>query len=89
MGYTPEQTKWVKGYEISMWLTLIESKDLFTTHMIQKGRYLNDGHFTLPFTQESPARGGVYIGWQIVEAFMKRNPQDSALCTKTLNTIIK
>ena len=75
MGYTPDQMKWVKGYEKNMWLMLVESKDLFTTHLIQKGRYLNDGPFTLPFTQESPARGGVYIGWQIVESFMKRNPQ--------------
>lgn len=73
MGYTNEQMQWAKANERAMWLTLVESKDLFTTVFIQKGRYLNDGPFTLPFTQESPSRGGVYLGWRIVEEFMKRN----------------
>ena len=73
MGYTSAEWEWVNKYEKDMWLSLMASKDLYTTQLIEKGRYVNDGPFTLPFTQESPARAGVYIGWQIVKSYMKHN----------------
>lgn len=72
MGYTRDQWKWANTNEKQMWSTLVNSKDLFTTQPIEKGQYLNDGPFTLPFTQDSPGRGGIYIGWQIIESYMKR-----------------
>ena len=77
MGYTPEQWNWVKENEANMWNTLISTKDLYTTNMIDKTRYIKDGPFTLAFTQESPGRAAVYIGWQIVESYMRRNPEVS------------
>lgn len=77
MGYSKEQWDWVKNNETSMWNSLIYTKDLYTTNMITKNKYINDGPFTLPFTQESPGRAGVYIGWQIVESYMRHNPEIS------------
>ena len=77
MGYTPEQWEWAKKNEANMWNQLIATKDLYTTNMIEKNRYINDGPFTLPFTQESPGRAGAYIGWQIVESYMRSNPEIS------------
>ena len=77
MGYSKEQWVWVKNNETSMWNSLIYTKDLYTTNMITKNKYINDGPFTLPFTQESPGRAGVYIGWQIVESYMRHNPEIS------------
>lgn len=77
MGYSKEQWNWVKQNEPTMWETLIYTKDLYTTNMITKNKYINDGPFTLPFTQESPGRAGVYIGWQIVESYMRHNPEIS------------
>lgn len=73
MGYTTEEWNWANKYEKEMWLSLMTSKDLYSTQIIDKGRYLNDGPFTLPFTQESPARAGVFLGWQIVKSYMKHN----------------
>ena len=73
MGYTSAEWEWVNKYEKDMWLSLMASKDLYTTQLIEKGRYVNDGPFTLPFTQESPGRAGVFIGWQIVKSYMKHN----------------
>lgn len=77
MGYDEKQWKWVKKNEANMWNKLIVTKDLYTTNMIEKNRYINDGPFTLPFTQESPGRAGTYIGWQIVESYMRNNPDIS------------
>lgn len=73
MGYTHEEMEWAKQYEADMWSSLVASQDLFSQNILQKGQYLNDGPFTLPFTQDSPGRGGIYIGWKIVEAYMDRN----------------
>lgn len=77
MGYTPEQWKWVKKNETNMWNTLIQSRDLYTTNMIAKSKYINDGPFTLPFSQQSPGRAGAYLGWQIIESYMRNNPEIS------------
>jgi hypothetical protein len=77
MGYSKAQWEWVKKNESTMWETLVYTKDLYTTNMITKNKYINDGPFTLPFTQESPGRAGVWIGWQIVESYMRHNPEIS------------
>lgn len=77
MGYSEEQWEWVKKNEANMWNALIASKDLYTTSMMIKNQYIGDGPFTKPFTQESPGRAGTYIGWRIVENYMKYNPQIS------------
>ena len=77
MGYSEEQWNWVKKNEANMWNALIASKDLYTTSMMIKNQYIGDGPFTKPFTQESPGRAGTYIGWRIVENYMKHNPQIS------------
>jgi hypothetical protein len=77
MGYSQEQWKWVKKNEPTMWNTLVQSRDLYTTSMIVKSKYINDGPFTLPFSQESPGRAGAYLGWQIVESYMRNNPEIS------------
>ena len=77
MGYSKAQWDWAKKNESTMWETLVYTKDLYTTNMITKNKYINDGPFTLPFTQESPGRAGVWIGWQIVESYMRHNPEIS------------
>jgi uncharacterized protein YjaZ len=35
--------------------------------------FMVDGPFTSSFSQESPARTGAWLGWQIVKAYMKKN----------------
>ena len=77
MGYNKEQWEWVKNNETEMWNSLIYSKNLYTTNKMTKNQYITDGPFTLPFSQESPGRAGVYIGWQIVESYMQNNPEIS------------
>ena len=79
MGYTPEQWKWCQKHESEMWLTMIEGKHLFSHDSMLRVKYLNDAPFTSLFSQESPGRAGAYIGWQIIENYMKANPDVSPL----------
>ena len=77
MGYSEAQWDWVKKNEANMWNALIASRDLYATSMMIKNQYVGEGPFTKPFTQESPGRAGAWLGWQIVESYMRGNPQIS------------
>jgi len=73
MGYTVEQWKWCKTNEKEIWAAMINQKDLFSTDMLLIRKYMNDAPFTAPISQESPGRLGTWLGWQIVESYMKKN----------------
>lgn len=79
IGYTSEQWKWCKTYEKDMWQTLIQEKYLFSNDFNLRKKLLEDAPFTQPFTQESPGRAGIFIGYQIVESYMSKNTDISPL----------
>jgi len=61
--------------EAKMWTYLAEHKMLFTTDRMSIKRFNDDGPYTAAFSEESPARTGVWIGWQIVRSYMKLNKE--------------
>ncbi len=77
IGYTKAQWDWCKKYKSDMWMVLVKSKHLFSRDAMIRAKYLNDSPFTTPFTQQSPGRAGTYIGWQIVEQYMKEHREVS------------
>ena len=79
IGYTPEQWKWCINYEKDMWQTLIENKYLFSNDFHLRKKMLEDAPFTQPFTQESPGRAGIFVGYRIVESYMDKNKNISPL----------
>lgn len=79
IGYTADQWKWCHANESEMWLTMIQGKHLFSHDSMIRVKYLNDAPFTSLFSQDSPGRAGVYIGWQIIENYMETNPDVSPL----------
>jgi uncharacterized protein YjaZ len=34
---------------------------------------MNDGPFTSEISQDSPGRLGIWVGWQIVDSYMRNN----------------
>lgn len=75
MGYSKEQWKWSKKYEKEVWAAIIDQKHLFSTDVQLIRKYMNDAPFTAPISQESPGRLGTWLGWQIVESYMNKNPK--------------
>ncbi|QGY45147.1 hypothetical protein GM418_16155 [Maribellus comscasis] len=75
IGYTEEQLEWCKKNEAEMWLRLVETKMLYSSKRMDIIRYINDGPYTNGFPLESPARTGVWIGWQIVRKYMNKHPE--------------
>jgi hypothetical protein len=75
IGYTKEKLEWCHENEAQMWLYLVDKKMLYSNKRMDILRYINDGPTTTGFPLESPARTGIWLGWQIVRQYMKKNPE--------------
>ena len=75
MGYTKKQLDFCYDTEASMWTYLAEHKLLFSTDRMVVKRFVDDGPYTSSFTEQSPGRTGIWLGWQIVRSYMKNNPE--------------
>lgn len=75
IGFTGSQMKWCANNERHIWQYFIDKKLLYSTDDKSIRQFINDGPFTAPFTKESPARTGQWIGLQIVRAYMNENPE--------------
>lgn len=73
IGIPEKQLTFCRKNEAKMWTYLAEHKMLFTTDRMSIKRFIDDGPFTASFSEESPARTGVWLGWQIVRSYMKQN----------------
>lgn len=73
IGYSKEQWDWCEKYEKAIWNRIMEKRDLFKTESMVRVSYMNDGPFTAEISQESPGRLGIWVGWQIVDSYMRNN----------------
>jgi gliding motility-associated lipoprotein GldB len=75
IGFTSEKLGWCEKNEAGMWTYLVEHKLLFNTDRMNIVRFVNPAPFTSSFTKDSPGRAGIWLGWQIVKKYMKKNPR--------------
>jgi hypothetical protein len=77
MGYTKSQMKWCQDNEVEIWTHFIEKNMLYDANPGKYMRYLNDGPFTVAedVPKESSPAIGTWVGWQIINHYMKNNPE--------------
>jgi gliding motility-associated lipoprotein GldB len=85
IGYTEKQLQWCKNNEPQMWNYLVEERMLYSNRRMDILRFINDGPYTTGFPVESAPRAGIWLGWQIVRQYMKKNP-DVTLAELMQNT---
>lgn len=76
IGYTPEKNNWALANEEQIWRYFIENKLLYSTNTKLNKRFLEKAPFSkfyLEQDNQSPGQIGVYMGWQIVRAYMRNN----------------
>jgi len=80
-GWTGNQLNWLKENEFQMWTFYINDNYLYSTDGAFYMALLSDGPFTSApnIPPGSAPRIGAYTGWQIVRAFMDKNPSMSLL----------
>ncbi|PJB12282.1 MAG: gliding motility lipoprotein GldB [Flavobacteriales bacterium CG_4_9_14_3_um_filter_40_17] len=77
LGYRKEELEWAKENETYIWLYFIDREMLYSTDSTITERFINPAPFSkfyLEIDQDSPGRIGQYLGWRIVDSFMKNNP---------------
>ena len=87
-GFTPDQFKFCRNNEDKMWQYLIEKDLLFSTDQLTVRKLTAEAPFTSYFTNESPGRAAVWIGFRIVESYMIKN-HDISLDELMKNTDIQ
>lgn len=74
IGFSRKQLDFCNDRENAMWTYLAEHKMLFSNERMDIKRYTDDSPYTSSFTADSPGRTGNWLGWQIVKAYMAKNP---------------
>lgn len=74
IGYTQQKYAWATQYEGDVWKYLLEKNLLFSKDNEPVLKMIEEAPFTKPFNNESPGRMGAFIGWKIVQSYMKNNP---------------
>ena len=71
--YSSEQMSYSRKNEANMWASLVEWKHLFEEDRMMIQKYTGDAPFTSNFGNNSAPRAGEFIGYKIVESYMKEN----------------
>ena len=56
-----------------MWHYMAEYKHLFNTDRLTVGKYCDPAPSTAFFPQDSPGRSGLFVGYNIVKAYLDAN----------------
>ena len=72
-GFTEDQMKFCRNNERQMWQYLIEYDLLFSTDQFTIRKLTVEAPFTSYFTNESPGRAAIWLGFRIVESYMMKS----------------
>ncbi len=75
--YTTNQMKWVEENKSNVWAFLVKNKLFYSADYNIQTKLIEDGPFTKGFSNDSPPRLGIWLGWQIVREYMYKHPQIS------------
>lgn len=76
-GFTGDQMEFCRNNEGQMWQYLIEHDLVFKTDQFIIRKLVGEAPFTSYFTNESPGKAAVWLGFRIVESYMNKNKQVS------------
>lgn len=74
--YSSDQLKWCEENDVEVWKYFIEENKLYDTNPKLIANFIAPGPFSkfgMDSDKDTPPRIGVWLGWQIVKAFMENN----------------
>lgn len=74
IAYTDEEISGSRKNEGLIWYRFVEDQVLYQTSHQVKQKYIDERPKTIEVGEKCPGRIGTWIGWQIVNAYMERNP---------------
>jgi hypothetical protein len=89
-GFTEKQMKWCADNEAIMWEFLLENQLLYTNNQFVIQKFVGEAPFTASFPAESPGRACNWLGYRMVEKYMKKKGVSmSELMELEAQTIVK
>ncbi|MCF6213766.1 MAG: gliding motility lipoprotein GldB [Flavobacteriaceae bacterium] len=91
MGYTKMQIDWARANQESVWKYFVENNMIFNTDKDLVRRFLIEAPFSkfyLENDKDTPGRIGAFIGFKIVESFVKNNNVSLVKMLQTPNEIL-
>ena len=91
IGYTQEQIDWTDFNDEDIWKYFVQNQLLFSSDQELSKRFIEEAPFSKFYKandNDSPGRVGVWIGWQIVRAYMNNNNTSLKELLKTPNELI-
>ncbi|MGB1247250.1 MAG: hypothetical protein ACPG4Z_00085 [Chitinophagales bacterium] len=85
IGYTPEQLAWCEQEEDEIWRFYNEHDLFYSKNYMEHKKHVNDGPFTAGMPDGAPGNVGSWVGWQIVNQYMK-NADGMISLTQLLDT---
>jgi len=77
IGYTAQEIKDINENEHIIWANFLENDLLYETSHFMKNKFIGERPKTFEISQQCPGRIGIWVGWQIVESYMRENPEVS------------
>lgn len=90
MGYTEKQISFCEKNIRNIWQFFIDAGVLQSRESRDLTRYFEEAPFSYGMPKETPGRTGVWLGWQIVKAYLQKHPEvslDSLMNIRDLQTI--
>ncbi len=75
--YTASQQQWMENNQGRAWTYKLDNELLYSSDFAAIQKFIREAPFTAPFSQNSAPRTGVWLGWQIVREYMRRNQEVS------------
>lgn len=77
MSYSAKEIAGARKNQDLIWFRLVEDEVLYSTANIMKQRFLGERPKTVEVGPECPGRIAQWVGWQIVNSYMKSHPDVS------------
>ena len=74
MEYTPEQMSWVQQNELQIWSHFLSNDLIYSTRKQDYQKLIGPSPNAPGMPPEAPGQTANWIGYQIIKAYMKRNP---------------
>ncbi len=75
MNYAAKEIAGARKNQDLIWFRLVEDEVLYSTANIMKQRFLGERPKTVEVGPECPGRIAQWVGWQIVNSYMKNHPE--------------
>lgn len=75
MGYSAKEMQGSLEFENLIWSRLVQDEVLFSTSHLVKQKFLGERPKTIEVGEECPGRIAQWVGWRIVETYMREHPE--------------